>query len=171
MLSKTTLLGSTSRLLGECQFGFYIPLFDIECLNDLSTSNWAGRSKIILSVFFEVCWAYYEDNTVPWLQCGWNNDWSQQLEIKMAEDETLSWNVDLEVSLFHAMRRHKPVGECEVYIHVVYVSYRLSNVLIVVSILHGRGECRPFAYYRSHGVCFQKLLFFMVLPSFTLPIA
>ncbi len=28
----------------------------------------------------------------------------------MAEVDNANWNVDMEVNLFHAMRRHKPVG-------------------------------------------------------------
>ena len=29
----------------------------------------------------------------------------------MAEEEPLHWTVEMEVSLFYAMRRHKPVGK------------------------------------------------------------
>ena len=33
----------------------------------------------------------------------------------MAEDEEIQWSVDLQVNLFQAMRKHKPVGE---FIHI-----------------------------------------------------
>ena len=33
------------------------------------------------------------------------------MKSKMTDDESNFWNVDLEVSLFHAMRSHKPVGK------------------------------------------------------------
>ena len=29
----------------------------------------------------------------------------------MGEDDSSLWNVEMEVNLFHAMRRHKPVGK------------------------------------------------------------
>ena len=44
----------------------------------------------------------------------------------MGEDDFRNWNVELEVSLFHAMRRHKPVGEY----HANYVKVSKTNGML-----------------------------------------
>lgn len=42
----------------------------------------------------------------------------------MAEESSSLWNVDMEVSLFHAMRRHKPVG-----MYLKYVALGVPNFI------------------------------------------
>ena len=43
--------------------------------------------------------------------------------------EAGSWNVDMEVDLFHAMRGHKPVGKC---LYILYTKYVYVCVCIHV---------------------------------------
>ena len=44
----------------------------------------------------------------------------------MAEDDSMSWTVELEVGLFHAMRRHKPVGRYNV-VNYLLLKYIVST--------------------------------------------
>ncbi|KAI0217981.1 hypothetical protein LSAT2_030263 [Lamellibrachia satsuma] len=44
----------------------------------------------------------------------------------MAEESSSLWNVDMEVSLFHAMRRHKPVGVNR-HFHMMCIHEKLNS--------------------------------------------
>jgi len=39
----------------------------------------------------------------------------------MADEEHINWNVDLEVSLFHAIHAHRPIGNLQFYIELIHI--------------------------------------------------
>ena len=45
----------------------------------------------------------------------------------MAEENDFNWTVELEVSLFHAMRKHKPVGNV---LYDSYVTHTLCSIFL-----------------------------------------